>query len=66
MAKASVESRGCKKKFVFGKEPLLSPNTPLGEGSHPTYSVLQRCSNVVPSSAGDDWDIFTVGESDRG
>lgn len=37
-----------------------------GSRSATTYSVLQRCSNVVPSSAGDDWDIFTAGESGRG
>lgn len=31
VAKASMESRGCKRKFVSVKEPLLPPNTPRGE-----------------------------------
>lgn len=43
-----------------------APNTAQDKQSAITYSVLQRCSNVVPSSAGDDRDIFPEGESDRG
>lgn len=54
------------KEICLWQRAPAAPKPPQGERSHPTYSVLQRCSNVVPSSAGDGWDIFTVGESDRG
>lgn len=62
----SGNSTGLCSHGLLSKGPPLPQNSAQGKASTTTYSVLQRCSNVVPSSAGDDWDIFKEGESDKG